>query len=136
MMRLECKSSCGEKLGEFLTEFAGLDRRNVKDMREKFFDRINKMRRQRNRPTLLRARLRYNSNPPHGITPDDGKKVGELFDPRERLDDFFLRGGAVELDHKAVFLEATGDGARENVEHAPRSKLGFERRMNRIGAEN
>ena len=42
----------------------------------------------------------------------------------------------MELDHKAVFLEAAGDGARENVEHAPRSKLGFERRMNRIGAEN
>src|ERR1039458_2216616 len=54
-------------------------------------------------------------NPPHGIAADDGEKIGEAFDPRQGIDNFFCRGRALELDHEAVFLEAAGDGARENL---------------------
>jgi len=55
------------------------------------------------------------SNPPHGIAPDDGEKIGDFAQSREGFADGGSRGGAEELDHEAVFLEAAGDGTREDL---------------------
>lgn len=56
-----------------------------------------------------------NLNAFNGVASDDGEKIGEPPDPRERIDDLFFRDRALKLDHEAVFLEAAGDGARKNL---------------------
>ena len=90
----------GGKAGEFL------DRRNMKDMSRDALLRVA-------RTTSCPGHQRL--NPPHGIPADDGKEVGDFFDLCEHVYHGFRRCGALELDHEAVFLEAAGDGARENL---------------------
>jgi hypothetical protein len=57
---------------------------------------------------------KFASDPPHGIGSDDGEEVGDFLETREGVGHGGRGGGAVELDHEAVFLEPAGDGAGEN----------------------